>query len=207
MDITSLAVSALLAYQGAGHRAPQRPYVERDATRAASAGPADAGRASVIDGDTIDIHGRRYRLFGIDAPESSQSCEDAQGVPYPCGRRAAQALDRLLEGKVVSCSARDTDRYGRTVAVCTAGGVDINGWMVRNGQAIAYVRYGADYAGAEAVAKRERVGIWQGRFEEPSRYRQENKQGGRGYGGYGNGSYGGRGYGNGNPGMAIGYGY
>ena len=29
-----------------------------------------AGRASVIDGDTLEIHGTRIRLWGIDAPES-----------------------------------------------------------------------------------------------------------------------------------------
>ena len=34
------------------------------------------GRASVIDGDTIEIHGSRIRLFGIDAPESSQWCRE-----------------------------------------------------------------------------------------------------------------------------------
>ena len=32
------------------------------------------GTASVIDGDTIDIHGTRIRLHGIDAPESRQTC-------------------------------------------------------------------------------------------------------------------------------------
>ena len=35
------------------------------------------GRASVIDGDTIEIRGERIRLNAIDAPESAQLCEAA----------------------------------------------------------------------------------------------------------------------------------
>jgi endonuclease YncB( thermonuclease family) len=30
------------------------------------------GQASIIDGDTLEIHGTRIRLWGIDAPESTQ---------------------------------------------------------------------------------------------------------------------------------------
>ncbi|HEX7883996.1 MAG TPA: hypothetical protein VF499_14825, partial [Afipia sp.] len=41
------------------------------------AGAGDvAGQASVIDGDTIEIHGTRVRLYGIDAPEHDQLCRD-----------------------------------------------------------------------------------------------------------------------------------
>ena len=42
------------------------------------------GQASIIDGDTIEIHGQRVRLFGIDAPEHDQLCE-AAGSRYRCG--------------------------------------------------------------------------------------------------------------------------
>jgi hypothetical protein len=36
-----------------------------------------AGQASIIDGDTLEVHGTRIRLWGIDAPESSQLCRGA----------------------------------------------------------------------------------------------------------------------------------
>jgi endonuclease YncB( thermonuclease family) len=57
------------------------------------------GRASVIDGDTIEIHGTRIRLFGIDAPEAQQACTDAASQPYRCGQQAANALAEYLDGK------------------------------------------------------------------------------------------------------------
>jgi hypothetical protein len=50
------------------------------------------GVASVIDADTIEIHGERIRLHGIDAPESCQTCEHASGRTWRCGQRAALAL-------------------------------------------------------------------------------------------------------------------
>jgi endonuclease YncB( thermonuclease family) len=43
------------------------------ATSAASA-QSVVGRASVIDGDTLDIRGERVRIVDIDAPESGQFC-------------------------------------------------------------------------------------------------------------------------------------
>lgn len=40
-----------------------------------------AGVASVIDGDTLEIHGHRIRLHGIDAPESAQRCRRPDSTP------------------------------------------------------------------------------------------------------------------------------
>ena len=45
------------------------------------------GQASVIDGDTIEIHGQRIRLHGIDAPESGQHCY-IDGKRWQCRKDA-----------------------------------------------------------------------------------------------------------------------
>jgi endonuclease YncB( thermonuclease family) len=51
------------------------------------------GQASVIDCDTLEIHGQRIRLSGIDAPESSQLCRGDDSLQYRCGAKAANELD------------------------------------------------------------------------------------------------------------------
>ena len=52
------------------------------------------GQASVIDGDTIEIHGTRIRFHGIDAPESGQVCM-AHERRLRCGKLAGQALSLI----------------------------------------------------------------------------------------------------------------
>src|SRR5215218_3460822 len=42
------------------------------------------GLATVIDGDTLEIGGRHVRLFGIDAPETGQTCTRPDGRSSPC---------------------------------------------------------------------------------------------------------------------------
>ena len=64
--------------------------------------------ASVIDGDTIEIHGTRIRLNGIDAPESGQLCQDARGTAWRCGQQAALALSDRTGGGRWSAASRPT---------------------------------------------------------------------------------------------------
>jgi endonuclease YncB( thermonuclease family) len=128
------------------------------------------GRASVIDGDTIEIRGQRIRLHGIDAPESNQICE-ADGRQYRCGRRAATALYEFIDGRTVECEKVSTDGYGRVAATCTVRGDDMGAHMVREGWAIAYRRYSDAYVSLERDAEAARRGLWAGTFSEPERWR------------------------------------
>ncbi|OKO78351.1 nuclease [Bradyrhizobium sp. NAS96.2] len=139
-----------------------------------------AGQVSVIDGDTLEIHGTRVRLYGIDAPEHDQLCRDPHGGHYRCGQVAANALGAYIGRQAVACVEVDRDRYGRSVAVCSVGKVDLADWLVRGGLAIDWPRYSkGDYARAEAEARGKQSGMWSGRFVEPWRYRQCVSAGGR----------------------------
>tara|TARA_Y100001958_G_C20875122_1_gene307715 strand:+ start:457 stop:615 length:159 start_codon:yes stop_codon:yes gene_type:complete len=52
--------------------------------------------------------------------------------------------------------------------------VNLNEWMVRNGYAIAYVKYSKKFIFQENIAKREKLGLWVGSFEKPWDYRKKN---------------------------------
>lgn len=143
------------------------------ASTAAAAAPivGVASVASVVDGDTVEIHGVRIRLHGIDAPESRQLCTRPTGERWRCGQQASLALSDQIGRSTVSCAPRDTDRYGRTVAVCISRGVDLNGWLVIQGWAVAYLRYSRDYVRAEDQARTGRRGVWSGQFDMPWEWR------------------------------------
>ena len=84
------------------------------------------GQASVIDGDTIEIHGARVRIFGIDAPESDQLCHDARSYQYRCGQKASNALFDFVGRRLVECVEVDRDRYKRAVSV-SVGRISLTG--------------------------------------------------------------------------------
>lgn len=145
------------------------------------------GQAGVTDGDTIrmgtatasqggqtkQLSSVRIRFYGIDAPEKAQTCLDARGEAWFCGREATKVMGEIVRGKEVSCEVRDIDRYKRLVAVCSVAGIaDINAELVKRGLAVAYRQYSTDYIDEEDVARGAHLGLWAGKFDMPSDWRK-----------------------------------
>ncbi|WP_120717344.1 thermonuclease family protein [Tsuneonella amylolytica] len=139
------------------------------------AGPVSAqtvvGQAGVVDGDTLRVGETTIRLFGIDAPEGRQTCS-REGREWPCGEAATGKLRSMIEGKTVVCRGRGFDQFGRTVAVCEAGGVELNRALIAYGWATAFQAYSQDYLADETRAKTARLGIWDSTFLLPADYRR-----------------------------------
>tara|TARA_B110000014_G_scaffold79108_1_gene54316 strand:+ start:105 stop:761 length:657 start_codon:yes stop_codon:yes gene_type:complete len=139
------------------------------------------GKATVVDGDTITINNTKIRFSGIDAPESyfygmTQYCEKPNGKIWACGKKATAALKKLIGKNEVECSDEGNDKYGRTLSICYANGVDLQSEMVRSGMAVAYIRYSTRYENEMIEAMTNRAGIWSGDFLDPEDWRRQNRK-------------------------------
>jgi endonuclease YncB( thermonuclease family) len=132
--------------------------------------PALSGQASAVDGDTLRIGETRIRLIGLDAVELDQTCTDAAGAEWPCGREARSFLDKLADAGATSCTATGRDRYRRVLAHCSTHDADLGEQLVRAGWAVAELEYGL----ALAEARLNGRGIWAGRFDDPAEWRRNH---------------------------------
>lgn len=132
-----------------------------------------SGPARVTDGDTINLTGFVIRLHGIDAPELRQTCVRG-GTAWACGKDAADKLASLVDGQIVRCEQRDIDDYGRSVAACKAGQIDLSAAIGDAGLAVALPQFTTAFVSNEARAQDQRLGIWGSEFQLPSDYRAAN---------------------------------
>lgn len=136
----------------------------------ASAADSVTGYGQAIDGDSLRIGNEEVRLFGIDAPEWTQTCQRG-GDNWTCGEAARTQLAKIVDGRQVICVSMERDQHGRLLGKCQAGKVDINEAMVASGYATAYRHYSGDYVPAEERAKRAKLGLWSGTFTRPEDFR------------------------------------
>lgn len=131
-------------------------------------------QVQAVDGDTLRSANAEVRLYGIDAPELYQTCTDADGKEWDCGRAAQTKLKALVARRAVDCQPKSRDKFKRVVGICwTSATPDLAEVLVREGLA---VNYGGDtqgpYAAAEADAQAAKRGIWRGTFDKPYDWRQ-----------------------------------
>jgi len=144
-----------------------------------------SGIPKIIDGDTVHINDNKFRLEGIDAPEMRQKCKKESlkissiigftfYKDYSCGKVSKEKLISKIKGSEIKCIFTTKDRYKRYIATCYKGKINLNQWMVRNGHAIAYRRYSKKYVLDEDFAKENKLGLWQGKFMNPEKWRKLN---------------------------------
>jgi len=137
---------------------------------------ASADNLSFVNGDTIKLDGTTYRIIGIDAPEYGKKCRESGAGAWRYGKMAIAKLEALAASGAVPCKALEDDQFGRKVADCFAGGVNLGQAMVRTGYAWAFVRYSDKYVAEEQLARSERIGIWQGKNQPAWEYRSKRWQ-------------------------------
>ena len=143
------------------------------------------GIPKIVDGDTIYINNYKIRLEGIDAPEMKQKCKKEKFKissiigftfyeDYYCGEHSKENLEAKVKGSNIKCISFTKDRYKRYLAKCFKDGINLNQWMVISGLAVAYRRYSKEYIPDEEFAKENKLGLWQGKFLNPEKWRKLN---------------------------------
>ncbi|HBC08651.1 MAG TPA: hypothetical protein DC046_13890 [Rhodospirillaceae bacterium] len=138
-----------------------------------------AGRACVIDGETLMLGGKRrhtkceggdiVKLWGVAAFKLKQTC-DHGGRAVLCGRYSAAMLQEKIKTAEIRCEEKATAFGGITIAECFVGADNINQHMVANGFALANRKDTERYTGYEAQAKAQNKGMWVTKFTPPWDY-------------------------------------
>jgi len=157
----------------------QQPQVQQEPQ-----GPVDllaqlpllSGPARIINGDTLSIRGRNVILFGIDAPELSQTCTNQRGQSYNCGKEAALWLKDWLGNHEIQCRIMKEDSRGNLLGVCMAGEYDIAAALVNTGLAFANTKMSEIYVPYQEQARANARGLWAGKFYMPWDWRRMQSQ-------------------------------
>lgn len=98
--------------------------------------------ARITDGDTLRCQdGARIRLHAVAARETDETCSPGHPCPAASAAAATRELQRLAEGRTLSCAATGRS-YDRITAICwTPQGEEINCAMVRSGTTVVWPQF------------------------------------------------------------------
>jgi endonuclease YncB( thermonuclease family) len=90
---------------------------------------------TVTDGDTLRCDGEAVRLLGMDAPEL-HGCPRGRHCAPGDGEASRQAMQRAIGRGRLTIERISLDRYGRTLAVVYAQGINLSCTLIASGHAI-----------------------------------------------------------------------
>jgi endonuclease YncB( thermonuclease family) len=177
------ATAVVLVIEGRKPATTEPPIATNHLVDALAEPPGElAGSPRIIDVDDLELGAFDFRLLGIDAVESGQTC-CREGKEWDCGGDAVVALARLIGDRPVTCvstgkRAESRGKKIRYLAYCYLDGEprhpksSINHWLVKNGWAIAYEKR-LEFLPVEREARDHRIGYWTSKFLDPKVYRAQ----------------------------------
>lgn len=121
----------------------------------AAAVPAQA--QTLIDAGTIELDGKRMRLWGIDVPDADQSCDDGRWLPR---QEATQALRAYVGDRKLECVQVSFDAESKMPeALCSVGNDDLQSFLVSRGWAWVRRPGPLKYINFERIAEQTKAGV------------------------------------------------
>jgi len=136
---------------------PMEEAAARPPAPSSLSGPAHAtGTVSLA------VNGQSVRLYGVLPPASTDRCALGTGAPQTCAEvTQAMLAARLARSASVTCQLPPRASATDPARICLdATGVDVAGYLVGEGLAVADPHAGNGYAGAESAARSSGKGLW-----------------------------------------------
>jgi|GEM_PF-3443080 endonuclease YncB( thermonuclease family) len=149
--------------QGAAHSPGQSDEVTFGAHPLAPAAPPRqfSGTATATGAVELKVDATEVALFGIKRAGERDRCGSAPGSDCAAAARLALAQRVSAVGKV-SCRIPNPRPGVTAYAICLdADGVDLSGFLIAQGLALADTGQSYDYVGAEGIARNLKRGLWQ----------------------------------------------
>lgn len=136
--------------------------------------PVTKGYARVVTASTLYLNGLNIKMYGVDAPDISQTCANHHGAGYYCGKEARSWLQNWINNREVSCHILGKIENGWATGSCFVDNnkYDVAAVVVNAGWAVAYTKNTAIYVDYERQARANNRGLWAGTFYKPWDWRK-----------------------------------
>lgn len=135
------------------------PSADDQRTKALADRGAFVGPARLLTGDTIQVGGKVFVLWGVKVPPANYTCT-AGTQQWFCGDEAMKSMKAFIGNQLVGCFPKATDLNGHSIGRCYVGYYDLGSRLVQDGWAIQDKNVTNDYAMVQEMARTRQQGLW-----------------------------------------------